>query len=362
MEAKLIRNLDPKYYTSPEIFAREREFGLSRTWQYVGHESQLLKTGNYITAEIAGQNLFCIKGKDSKIRAFYNVCQHRAHELLEGEGHCRAIVCPYHNWIYRLDGRLLNGPNLDSVAGLDKSTICLTSIQVENLHGFLFVNLDPNASPMDEWFPNVRSELSEFVPDIRKLKPLLKVKVNKHCNWKVAVENHSECYHCRINHKTFSAGVIKPETYDIQPQGHCLRHTTECQNLDQMSYPVDVHANATAGKYSTWFLWPMFAFQVYPMNILNTYCWREISPHEVEVTRGWYSVNGEDSEMLRSLAEQDRQTTVEEDIRLVESVQRGMNNRGYTSGPLVIDPAEGVNSEHSIMVLQQWMSAASQPQ
>jgi hypothetical protein len=62
----------------------------------------------------------------------------------------------------------------------------------------------------------------------------------RNCNWKVSVENYSECYHCSLNHPTFATGVIKPETYDIQPQGYCLRHTTECQNLDRMSYPIDL--------------------------------------------------------------------------------------------------------------------------
>ena len=122
-----------------------------------------------------------------------------------------------------------------------------------------------------------------------------------------------------------------------------------------MSYPIDLDANEHAGDYSSWFLWPLFSFQVYPGNVLNTYHWQPINCEEVEVCRGWYTVNGEDSQVIRGLALQDCETTVEEDIRLVESVQRGLNSRGYRPGPLVIDPAGGVNSEHSIEVLHQWM-------
>ena len=358
----LTRNLHPNFYTDPQIFSLEREGTLSRTWQYAGHESQLQQRGDFFTFQIAGQSLFCVKDNDSVIRAFYNVCQHRAHELVSGAGNKRVLVCPYHAWTYNLDGRLKNGRNLSSVPGLDISNICLTSVQLENFHGFLFVNLDPEAAPMDEWFPRVRSELGEYVPDIDRLQPLLTERILENCNWKLSVENYSECYHCPIIHKTFSHGVIKPDTYDIQPQGYCLRHTTECQNLDAMSYPIDLNANSTAGKYSSWYLWPMFSFQVYPGNILNTYCWREVDIDQVEVLRGWYSRDGEDSSVIRQLAQQDRQTTVEEDIGLVESVQRGMRNRGYRPGPLVIDPAGGVNSEHSIKVLQEWMQAALVPQ
>ena len=111
-------------------------------------------------------------------------------------------------------------------------------------------------------------------------------------------------------------------------------------------------------EYSSWFLWPMFSFQVYPGNVLNTYHWRAVDAHRVVVWRGWYSVDGADDETVRKLALQDRATTVEEDIHLVESVQRGMQSRGYRPGPLVIDPKGGVNSEHPVMHLQRWMREA----
>ena len=151
---------------------------------------------------------------------------------------------------------------------------------------------------------------------------------------------------------------MKPETYDIQPQGYCLRHTTECQNLEAMTYPIDLASNEHAGEYSSWFLWPMFSFQVYPGNVLNTYHWRPNGPDGVTVWRGWYAADGDDPAIARQLAKQDRETTVEEDIHLVESVQRGLNSAGYRPGPLVVDPSCGVNSEHSIKVLQQWMREA----
>ena len=184
------------------------------------------------------------------------------------------------------------------------------------------------------------------------------MEIPENCNWKVSIENYSECYHCKLNHPTFANGVVKPETYDIQPQGRCLRHTTECQNLEAMTYPIDLEANAHAGEYSSWFLWPMFSFQVYPGNVLNTYHWRALDADHVVVWRGWYTEDGIESATVSQLAVQDRETTVEEDIHLVESVQRGLKNRGYRAGPLVLDPACGVNSEHSVRVLQQWMREA----
>jgi phenylpropionate dioxygenase-like ring-hydroxylating dioxygenase large terminal subunit len=352
------RALEAAYYFDPEIFAREKRGLLASTWQFAGHVSQLEKPGDYFTFEIAGENLFCVRGKDGAIKAFYNVCQHRGHELVKGDGNAKLLVCPYHAWTYELTGQLRSGPNVNSVPGFNRSEICLTPVRIEEFHGFLFANLDPDAKPMDEWFPGVRQQLAEYVPQIDRLQPLDWIEIAEACNWKVSVENYSECYHCSINHPTFATGVIRPETYDIQSHGYSLRHTTECQNLGQMSYDIDPTANAHATDYSSWFLWPAFSFQVYPGNVLNTYHWRPVDVDHVIVWRGWYTVDGVDSDVVRRLALQDRATTVEEDIHLVESVQRGLKSRGYRPGPLVLDPKCGVNSEHSIQVLHQWIREA----
>ncbi|AAV94877.1 aromatic ring-hydroxylating dioxygenase subunit alpha [Ruegeria pomeroyi] len=352
-----VRSLAARYYTDPAIFAAEQAGLFARTWQFACHASQLENPGDYLAFDLGDESLFCIKGRDGVIRTFYNVCQHRAHQLVSGAGSTRVVVCPYHAWTYELTGHLRAAPNAKSVPGFDAAQICLSEIRTEVFLGFVFVNLDPEAQPMDHWFPNVRAELEAFVPNWSDLKPLEWVEIPEDCNWKVSVENYSECYHCSLNHPTFSTGVIRPETYDIQPQGYCLRHTTECNDLGQMSYDID-SGFPNNDRYSSWFLWPMFSFQVYPGNLLNTYHWRAVDAGRVVVWRGWYSVGGAENETVRRMAVQDRATTVEEDIRLVESVQRGLRSRGYVPGPLVVDPGCGVNSEHSILHLQKWMREA----
>ena len=353
-----VRSLEARYYTDPAVFAAEKAGLLARTWQFGGHASQLKNPGDYFTFDMADESLFCIMGRDGLIRTFYNVCQHRAHQLVQGAGTTRVVVCPYHAWTYELTGELRAGPNIRAVEGFDRASVCLTEVRTEVFLGFIFVNLDPQAKPMDDWFPGARAEIEEFVPHWADLAPLEWVEIPESCNWKVSVENYSECYHCPMNHPTFATGVIKPETYDIQPQGHCLRHTTQCQGPEAMTYPVDLASNPRAGDYSSWYLWPMFSFQVYPGNVLNTYHWRAVDADHVVVWRGWYTPGGADDEVIRRLAVQDRATTVQEDIHLVESVQRGLKSRGYVPGPLVVDPNCGVNSEHSVMALQQWMREA----
>ncbi|MEN0087960.1 MAG: aromatic ring-hydroxylating dioxygenase subunit alpha, partial [Pseudomonadota bacterium] len=264
-----VRSLDARYYTDAQIFETEKVGLLASTWQFGCHASDLPEPGSYFAFEIAGESLFAVRGKDNQIRVFYNVCQHRAHQLVEGSGKSRVVVCPYHAWTYELTGQLRAGPNIGAVEDFDKSDVCLTEVRCEELVGFLFVNLDNNAKPIDDWFPNVRTELREWVPNWAELRPIEWVEIAENCNWKVSVENYSECYHCNLNHPTFANGVVKPETYDIQPQGMCLRHTTECQALENMTY--DINSGFPHNEeYSSWFLWPMFSFQVYPGNVLNT--------------------------------------------------------------------------------------------
>ena len=91
-----------------------------------------------------------VRDRDGALRAFYNVCKHRAHELLAGSGTTRAIVCPYHAWTYGLDGRLKAARRADRMATFDKNEICLDQVQVEEFGGFVYVNLDPSATPLAE--------------------------------------------------------------------------------------------------------------------------------------------------------------------------------------------------------------------
>lgn len=350
-----IRALDPAYYIDDTVFAREKERIFLRSWLYACHVSELANPGDYVTFETCGQNLFAIRGKDGVLRAFYNVCMHRAHELLEGRGNKRQIVCPYHAWSYDLDGRFRKAPNHEKVPGFDGGEICLTELRTEVFCGFLFVNLDPEARPMAEWFPGAEAELRDFLPEIDRLAPVAWIPVEEACNWKVSVENYNECYHCRLNHPTFAKGVIDPASYNVMPQGYCLRHSARAASPEKMTYAA---AGAHAGDYGSWFLWPGISFQVYPGGVLNTYVWRPTGVAATTVYRGWYGPEGDAPKAVDQLAAQDLETTVAEDIRLVNSVQRGLASRGYRPGPLIIDPDFGANSEHSLRALHEWLLEA----
>lgn len=352
------RALDADAYTDAARFERERERVFGRTWQYAGHLSRLADPGDYFAFELHGRGLFCVKDGAGEVRAFYNVCMHRAHRVVEGNGNKRVLVCPYHAWTYELDGCLRAAPKSDPVPGFAREAICLTPVPTEILGGFVFVNLDPEAEPMAHWYPGLAVGLAEYLPDLDRLRPVTAREVTERCNWKVSVENYSECYHCRRNHPTFASGVVDPDSYDIVPKGHVLRHVTKSVALDALSYPVDPDSHPHALDYTSWFLWPTFSFQIYPGNVLNTYRWDALDHRTTRVTREWFAVDGAASETLTRLADQDLETTVAEDIHLVESVQRGLESGGYRPAPLVINPAGGVNSEHSIAALYEWLDEA----
>ena len=228
----------------------------------------------------------------------------------------------------------------------------------EIVGGFVFVNLDPDAAPMEHWYPGVATALAEYLPDPERLRSVRTCEVVERCNWKVSVENYSECYHCRLNHPTFSNGVVEADGYDIIPHGRVLRHVTKSVPLDSLTYRVDPGSHPHALDYTSWFLWPTFSFQIYPGNILNTYVWQAVDQRTTRVVRQWFAAQGVDPELIQSLAEQDLRTTVAEDVRLVESVQRGLESGGYRPAPLVINPKGGVNSEHSIRALHEWLGEA----
>lgn len=348
--------MQPSVYLDPAVFEEEKASLLSRTWQYAAHSSQLRSPGAFVSHEVAGESLFTICDQEGQARTFYNVCMHRGHQLLEGSGQRRQIVCPYHAWSYRLDGSLRNAPHAEGRDGFDRSGICLTEVRTEDFCGFYFVNLDPGAPGMDEAFPGVRDAIMEFLPTIDRMAPIERREFVAEANWKVAIENYNECYHCKNAHKSFSKGVVLPDTYTIKPIGKCLNH--RAVSSPQQYYEIDYDASPKAAEYASFYLWPLFTFQIYPGPILNTFAWRPVSVDRTPFFREWFSLDAIDSPVVRHVADEDARTTVAEDLDLVRSVQKGLSSRGYRPGPLIIDPEMGLNSEHTVAAIKTWYNEA----
>src|SRR5438128_6072647 len=189
------KTLPQRYFVSPEIFAEEQSEIFSKQWLLVGHQSQILKPGDYFVAPVAGESLIIVRDQGSTIRGFYNVCRHRGTRLKEDAcGHASSIQCPYHAWTYRLDGRLIGAPHMDEVPGFDKADYPLHRVNLGLWEGFIFVNLEKNPEPLEEWFSPLKGKFSHWNMSI--LQPAKRIDYDVRANWKLMFENYSECYHC----------------------------------------------------------------------------------------------------------------------------------------------------------------------
>src|SRR5881227_2355484 len=189
------KSLPRKYFVSPDVFAKEQSEILSKRWLLVGHQSQIPKPGDYFLATIAGESVIVTRDQKSQVRGFYNVCRHRGTRLKEDAcGHASAIQCPYHAWTYRLDGRLIGAPHMDDVPGFDKADYSLHRVNLGLWEGFIFVNLEKNPEPLEEWFLPLKGKFSHWNMSI--LQPAKRIEYDVRANWKLMFENYSECYHC----------------------------------------------------------------------------------------------------------------------------------------------------------------------
>jgi choline monooxygenase len=118
-------------YTEASVFELEKDRILRRSWQAVGHCDQVARAGDYFTTELAGEPLLIVRGSDGKLRAFYNVCRHRAGPPAEGCGSRKIFRCGYHGWTYGLDGSLISATEIEGVEGFRAEDFALAPVRVE---------------------------------------------------------------------------------------------------------------------------------------------------------------------------------------------------------------------------------------
>ena len=341
------------YYTDADIAARETEAIFANTWQYACHAEQVARAGAYVTREIAGESILIIRGHDDVIRAFYNVCSHRAHQLLSGAGELSdaAIVCPYHAWTYALDGELLAARNSENVARFDAGELCLKPLQVEVFVNLLFVNLNPNAPALHSQLGNLEAELRSFSPQLDFLTLTDSRQYPIKANWKTIMENYAECYHCPNAHPSFAAGVVDMNTYRVKTHAIHHAHTSQSKPPQQGAYPIDAAATERAAEFGSWFIWPNLAIEVYPGGNLNIFHCAPGDPDEPESstqTIEWYFNDSEPTPQQTEIIDHLHRTVRLEDVALCESVQRGLKSRAYHQGRLIVDAPRSDASEHSV--------------
>lgn len=260
------RVLAANYYTSSDVLTAEKEQLFFKHWQYACHAAELAEPGSYRTLSIFDQSIILLRTQNGEIKAYYNVCPHRGHILLEGGGQKRAITCPYHAWTFALDGRLL------SARGTKGSNICeeiaLFEIRVEQLLDFIFINLDPKAKPLADVAPGLAQQVLQAVPDVINYRPVKQdeeaIGFGYLCesNWKVMVDNYLECYHCESAHKSFNDMMDIPNSrFELYPN-YTFQVAPTAYKPDNAAFPLNLEHDVTVGHF--WYLFPNTVFGQFP--------------------------------------------------------------------------------------------------
>lgn len=338
-------SINARCYQDAKILQVEREQVFYRSWQFLCHESKLAAPGSYACADIQGRSIFAARDSAGDLRAFYNVCKHRGHELLTGEGLKNLIVCPYHAWSYNLDGSLRAARRSELINDFDPAKVSLDQVRVEVFCHLVFVNLDPEAAPLAEQSGGLADEIMAYAPDLKDLKFAHRLTYNIKANWKSVVDNFLECYHCEVAHKDFCT-LVDMSTYEVKTNGIYSSHMAEAGKIDNKAYAVD---DAAFTDHAVWYLWPNMTLMRYPGRG-NFMVWRFI-PTGPETTYEEFDFFFETAEPIDAEREAIKfidDVLQPEDIGLVESVQRGMRTPAFEQGRFMVDPDGSGASEHAV--------------
>jgi len=336
-----------RFYLDDSIYELEKDAIFFSSWIYAGHVSQLANSGDYLTCAIHDQNVFVVRDQSGELRGFYNVCQHRGHELLEGSGNARAIICPYHAWTYGLDGTLQGARNTTNVDGFNRCEFSLKPVRVEVFCGMVFINLDSDAVSLQEQSGDLEKEIREFCPGVDDLAFAQRDTYDASCNWKVMVDNFLECYHCAPAHRDF-VDLVDMKSYRSRTHGIYSSHVSHAAKSTENSAYKFEKGDVDFG-YAGWFLWPNLTIWAYPGDAnLSILQMNPLAPDRTLEFQDWFVPDGVPSAQLKEAMDYQKDILQPEDIGLCESVQRGLNSRGYNQGRFVVDRTRSELSEHAV--------------
>lgn len=339
--------LPGRYYFDAGIFEQEKHAIFYRTWHYAGHVCSLRKPGDYIVRELFEQSVIILRAPDGELKAFHNVCQHRAHRLLEGEGRVEnSIVCPYHSWTYGLGGELLRARGSEGVANFDRGLICLSAVRVEVLCGFVFFNLCMDAPSLADQTQGLEEEIRYFSPEPERLTLAYRREYALEANWKNVVENFSECYHCVNRHPSLAASCMDIGSYRVKVHAGYHSHHSHDKG-DEVSYALDAARSEHPNEYGGWLIWPNLSPEVFPGGNFNILHHVPVAPERTLQIIEWYFPSEELGAAEREIIDF-MHVVREEDIPICEQVQRGLHSMGYQQGRFMIDEQRSEISEHAV--------------
>jgi choline monooxygenase len=304
-------------YRDASHYERERRRVFAHSWQFMGHETQLAEPGQWLALTIAGYPVVAVRGED-RIRAFHNVCRHRAGPLApDGQGRCeRNLVCRYHGWRYALDGRLASARDFGPAEGFDPREYGLVRLACESWRGFVFVNIDTSA-------PSLASSLAPLTERARHMpletfRPMQHTTHELRCNWKTYVENYLEGYHVPVVHPALNA-AIDSSRYEIELHDGVVFHHAPARE----GAPV-------AGLWG--WVWPCLGINVYPHGLMMERIWPMDHAHTRLDYLYFFPEHLPEAEKEGAMASSE--VTTGEDIAITEAVQRNLDAGIYDHGRL----------------------------
>lgn len=333
-------------YTDPDILAQECERIFARTWQPVGGVASLSNPGDYLTADVAGEPLVLVRDKSGQVQAFFNVCQHRAGAVAEGQGNRKSLQCTYHGWTYGLDGRLMGCPEFDGVAAFDRSQVRLRPARCDTWGPLVFANLDDKAPSLDEVIGAIPAETAAFQPE--RYVFVERREYTLACNWKVYIDNFLEGYHVPVAHpglfRELDYSNYRVETFRHHSKQHApIRQATG----NESERRFDTGPDSQALYY---WVFPNWMLNLYPdhlqLNIIiplsvdrtvTIFDW--YVPENLAGDRNWLSKSIEFSEQVQR-----------EDIYLCEAVQRRLTSRAYDRGRFSVTRENGVHHFQGLLL------------
>ena len=337
-------------YRDPEFFAAEMDRVIRPSWQIVCHINEITQPGDYRTLDYLGESVIVIRGADGEVRAFSNVCRHRAMRLLQGPAGCaRKIVCPYHAWTYEPDGRLSGVPQKAEYPALNLTESGLAPVALEQWRGFVFVCLEPGT------FPTPAEMMAPFEAEValykfEAMQPMGAVRHRpRDVNWKNVGDNYSDNLHIPVAHDGLTRLVGK--SYRIEAHGWADRLLGEVTTGDKQNFwerfytahlPRAEHLpEAAQGRWLYYKLWPNMAFDIYADQI-DFMQWIPTSPTTCLLREVAYCLPDEftppeqrrEMKLARYANWRINRVVNAEDTWLIGQVQQGMASRSYSAGPI----------------------------
>jgi phenylpropionate dioxygenase-like ring-hydroxylating dioxygenase large terminal subunit len=325
-----------------DILEREKVFGSS--WQAVGRSSQAREPGQFVTADIAGEPIVVIRGDDGCLRAFYNVCRHRAARVVsESEGRAGKLRCRYHGWTYDLAGKLRGVPEFDGVADFRREDNSLPQIAVAPWGPIIWANLDPDAGSLLEFLGPLPEKCAGL--GLEKLHFVERRQYELACNWKVYVDNYLDGgYHVNTVHPGL-AGVIDYS-----------RYRTEVSGMTSVQISPLAPSNDNVGQVRTgdcayyWWIYPNFMINIYE-GVMDTNLVLPLGPGNCRVIFDFYfsdpDLPGRREFIRQSIAVAHQ--IQQEDAGICEEVQRGLASRSYKTGRFSVRREAGGHHFHRLL-------------